>query len=359
MQVYHAVRHNQSFQSMKCTSEIIRHVYSQTDFTCSSSKASAIVTGVLEPMILAQIKTELDKAQFVCLSTDTSSHKEITMYPVIARYFLPLEGVKTRLIDFSNIFRETGADIFDVLKSNWENWQIKNKVKVFCGDNCPTNFGKSDREHGKLNVYARLKSALGDDLIGIGCILHILHNTPDDACSSVLPFDIQHILVLIYKQFYHSTKQTEELKSICERLGVDFSKVKGCPSVRFLAKKKSILPVLNVFEPLKEYFFSKNTKRAHFTLRKFFADPLNKFYLIIVRDISELFEDAILKIEGNQTSGYEAVKIVDDVYNALETIIGVQFMSIDAQNEIQKIKEMDPNFDDKSTFDIIRPIYGK
>lgn len=147
----------------------------------------------------------------MCLSTDSSCHNEITMYPVIARYFLPLEGVRTRLIDFSNMYRETGADIFDLLKSSWETWNIKNKIKMFCGDNCPTNFGNSDRS-GKCNVFSRLKDALGDDLIGVGCLAHILHNTPDDACSSVLPFDIQHVLVLIYKQFYYSTKQTEALE---------------------------------------------------------------------------------------------------------------------------------------------------
>lgn len=358
MQVYHAVRHNQSFQSMKCTSEMIRYVYNEQKFACSSTKASAIVTGVFEPMILSRIKNELNEALFVCLSTDTSSHKEITMYPVIARYFLPLEGVRTRLIDFSNMYRETGADIFDVLKSTWENWNIKDKIKMFCGDNCPTNFGHSDRAGGKLNVYSRLKSALGGNLIGVGCLAHILHNTPNDACSTVLPFDIQHILVLIYKQFYNSTKQTEALKKICNELSVDFSKVKGCPSTRFLAKKNSIVSVLNVFGPLKEYFGSDSLKRVHNTLKNFFADPLNKFYLIIVRELCEVFEEAILKIEGNQTSGYEAVKIVDSVYHALETIIAVEFVSVDAEREVRQIKQLDPNFDETSVFEIIRPIYG-
>lgn len=98
MQVYHAVRHNQSFHSMQCTSDIIRTVYNEPTFTCSYTKATAILTGVFEPMILSQIKNELNEALFVCISTDTSNHKEIKMYPVIARYFLPLEGVKTRLI---------------------------------------------------------------------------------------------------------------------------------------------------------------------------------------------------------------------------------------------------------------------
>lgn len=148
-------------------------------------------------MILSQIQNELNEAKFICISTDTSSRNEIKMYPVIGRFFLPLQGIRTRLIDFSNMYGETGAEIFGV--------QIKNKIKMFLADNCLTNYGNSDRT-GELNVFNRLKSELGDDLIGVGCLAHILHNAPDDSCSSVLPFDIQNILVLIYKQFYKSTK---------------------------------------------------------------------------------------------------------------------------------------------------------
>lgn len=139
--------------------------------------------------------------------------------------------------------------------------------------------------------------------------MHVLHNTTDDACSSVLPFDIQNILVLIYKQFYRSTKQTEALKSICDELNVDFLKVKGCPSIRFLAKKNSIISVLKIFGPLQQYFEASKSKKV-LNLKTFFADRLSKFYLIIVRDLCQVFEDAIVKIEGNETTGNEAMKIV-------------------------------------------------
>lgn len=358
MMVYHAVRHNQSFHSMQCTSEIIRNVYNEPNFSCSYTKATAILTGVLEPMIISQLQNELNEASFVCISTDTSSHNEVTMYPVIARYFLPLKGVKTRLIEFSNMYSEKGADIFGVLQACWENWKIKNKIKMFLADNCPTNFGTSDREHGKLNVFTRLKKELGDNLVGIGCLAHILHNAPDDACSAVLPFDIQNVLVLIYKQFYKSTKQTEALKLICNELSVDFSKVKGCPSTRFLAKKNSIASVLKIFSALTQYFTSNPSKKVHKTLANFFADPLNKFYLIIVRELCEVFEGAIIKMEGNETTGNEAVKIVDGVYNTLETIISVEFISVEAGVEINRIKQLDPDFNETIVFDVIRPIYG-
>lgn len=242
MQVYHMVRHNQSFQSMKCTSEMIRSIYGESQFACSYSKASAIVTGVFKPMIRSKIRNELNSAQFVCISTDASNHNAIKMYPVIVRYFLPTEGTRTRLIEYVSMPSEKGDSIFAMLESAWQKWNIKQKIIAFCADNCPTNFGNVQRG-GTKNVFSRLQSVFNDRLMGIGCLAHFTQCTTS---STSLPFDIQNILVLMYKQFYKSTKQTEALKQFCEELSIEFANVKGCPSVRFLAKKLSIDSILKI-----------------------------------------------------------------------------------------------------------------
>lgn len=140
-QVYHMVKHNQSFKSMSCTSKVLRYVFDANEFACSATKSMAIVTGVFEPMILNQIQAELKQTMFACLSTDTSSRNEITMYPVIARYFLPLEGIIIRLLDFGNSHSEKGVDIFGVLQATWQTYNIRDKISGFCGDNCRTLFG--------------------------------------------------------------------------------------------------------------------------------------------------------------------------------------------------------------------------
>lgn len=375
MQVYHMVRHNHSFDSMKCTSKIMRSVYGEKQFACSSTKAAAIVTGVFEPMIRTQIQIELKEAEFTCISTDASNHKEIKMYPVIFRYFLPLEGIRTRLADYIDMPDETGEAIFQMLKSSWENWDIKDKIIAFCADNCPTNFGSVGRG-GEKNVFFRLQSVFNDLLVGIGCLAHILHNAPQDACSNVLPFDIQSILVLMYKQFYNSTKQTEELKAFCEELSIEFSKVKGCPSVRFLAKKNCIESILKIFNALKKYFDSNPSKKVPKSLEMFLADPLHKFYLIVVRDLCELFESAIRMIEGNQTSGIEALKTVENLQAKIQNVIRSKFISIEAEEELNSVKnhpkllkdlkitkkeqEKDSQIVKNRIFEtILKPLYGK
>lgn len=90
-----------------------------------------------------------------------------------------------------------------------------------------THFGTVSCGGGHLNVFHRLKEELGNDLIGIGCSAHILHNAPHDALLNVIPHDIFSVLSLIYKQFYISTKQTECLKSYCDAMDLEFNRIKG------------------------------------------------------------------------------------------------------------------------------------
>lgn len=359
VQVYHMIRHNQSFRSMKCTSEIIRSLYGESQFTCSGTKASAIATGVFEPMIRTQIENELKKAEFVCISTDASNRNAVKMFPIILRYFLPTEGIRTRLIEYVSMPDETADSIFEMLKSAWEKWGIKDKIVAFCADNCPTNFGSVERG-GTKNVFHRMQEVFNKNLIGIGCLAHILHNAPQDACHNILPFDIQSILVLMYKQFYKSTKQTEALKTFCEELSIEFSNVKGCPSVRFLAKQSCIDSILKIFDALEEYFNSNPSKKVPLSLKRFLNNPLHKFYLIVIRDLCELFESAIRKIEGNQTTGFEAVKTIQNLTEQIQNVIESKFISIQAEEELKHVLRNSEDMDEQTIFEtIINPLYGE
>lgn len=222
VQVYHAIRHNESFKSMECTSKLIKTVYGEPDFACGATKTTAIISGVFEPMIQNQIEEELKQAHFVSISTDASNRKEIKMFPVIFRYYLPKEGVKTRLVELKSLPGERATQIVELLSETMEKFGVQDKIICFCGDNCPTNFGNVERT-GCNNVYHLMKSILNHYLIGIGCLAHVLHNTPKHAFAFVLPFDIDVILSTIYKRFYISTKQTEELKAHCDACTITLS----------------------------------------------------------------------------------------------------------------------------------------
>lgn len=73
----------------------------------------------------------------------------------------------------------------------------------------------------------------------------------------------------------------------------------------------------------------------------------------------ELFEDNILKIEGNQTTGLEAVNIVVNLQRKIQNLLETKFISIDAEEELQRIAEMDPGFNEEDAVDNIAvQIYG-
>lgn len=343
------IQHNQSFKSMACTSKIIRNVYGETDFKCSASKATAIVSGVFHPMIIDEIESELENARFVTISTDASNHKELKMFPIVIRYFLPTEGAKTRLIELQHLPGETGEQIFEMLEAAWSKWNIRDRMIAYSADNAPVNFGSVDRT-GEKNVFARMQEVFNNNLIGMGCLAHVLHNTPYDACLANIPYDFNQILTLIHKQFKTSTKQSEALKSFCEEMDVEYQRVKSCPNTRFIAQKASINSVLRVLGPLQSYVQSNPSKKVPLVVKRFLDDPVHRFYLILVRDLCATFEDAILKIEGNDVCGNEAVKIIQDLQNKLLKQIDASFISIDAEEALRDICQTNPNVDE--TIDI-------
>lgn len=359
VQVYHMIQHNQSFKSMACTSKLIRGVYGETDFKCSASKAAAIVSGVFHPMIIDQIESELENARFVTISTDASNHKELKMFPSILRCFLPTEGVKTRLIELKKLPGETGEQIFNMLEAIWSKWNIQSKMIAYSADNAPVNFGSVERT-GEKNVFARMQDKFNNNLIGMGCIAHILHNTPHDACLANIPYDFNQILTLIHKQFKTSTKQSEALKSFCEEMDMVFKRVKSCPNTRFIAQKASIDSVLRVLGPLQRYAQSNPSKKVPLVVKRFLDDPSHKFYLTLVRDLCAMFEDAILKIEGNDVCGNEAIKIVQDLQNKLRKQIDSTFISIDVELAVREMCQTDPNVDETDLIEnIAMPLYRK
>jgi hypothetical protein len=71
---FHTVAHNQSFQSMYCTSTIIRKLL-EPKFTCAQTKVRTSVVNVLAPLSINQIREELKDAKFVSVMIDSFNRK--------------------------------------------------------------------------------------------------------------------------------------------------------------------------------------------------------------------------------------------------------------------------------------------
>ena len=72
------------------------------------------------------------------------------MVPVLVRYFLPLEGVKIKLLDLGSIPGETSDISCSFLASVIKKYELEQKVIDFCADNCNTNFGGVKRRGEKI-----------------------------------------------------------------------------------------------------------------------------------------------------------------------------------------------------------------
>jgi hypothetical protein len=86
-----------------------------------------------------------------------------------------------------------------------------------------------------------------NNLIGIGCPAHVLHNAVQTA-ADCLPIDLQLVIKKIYQHFHIYCVRVEELKSFCEFTNTEHKTV--------FYNSKTVQRVIDIFPELKSYFLS-------------------------------------------------------------------------------------------------------
>lgn len=71
----------------------------------------------------------------------------------MVRHFSTKNGTQSKLINMLELEDETGETVFKSLKSVWEEFDIRSKIKAFSGDNAKENFGGITRG-GNKNVFS-------------------------------------------------------------------------------------------------------------------------------------------------------------------------------------------------------------
>ncbi|KAK7901223.1 hypothetical protein WMY93_017992 [Mugilogobius chulae] len=98
MFAYPLVQHINSFRSVDCAAGLLQKFYDQR-FTCTRTKAEAIVTSVIAPYAMELLKEDMTTATLISVAADTSHHKAVKLIPIVIRYF-NLRGVKDKILDF-------------------------------------------------------------------------------------------------------------------------------------------------------------------------------------------------------------------------------------------------------------------
>lgn len=276
---YHVIQANHSFRSSDCASQILRSCFEIRKFHCAKTKCEAIATNVFAPFSRDVLKNDLAKRRYLTLSTDASNHGNVKMMPVVVRYFVPTIGVQVKMLEFSSEKGEKAHIIATMLTETARKHEISDKIVGFCADNCPTNFGSAERG-GRKNVFYRLKQ-WKPELIGVGCAAHVVHNSLKYSCD-LMPLDIECIVVKIYSYFYIYTVRVEALKSICESTEVEYKQLLGYAKTRFLALGPAIGSIINLFEPLKQYFLG--IAKCPLKTKNFSEEPLSKLWLLFAKE---------------------------------------------------------------------------
>lgn len=79
-----------------------------------------------------------------------------------------------------------------------------------------------------------------------------------------------------------------------------------------------------------------------------------------MRDLCAVFEETILKIEGNTICAYEAVFQVNLLCQKIKEYIDLKYIPIEAEEELEVLSRIDDEFDKDAAIDnIVVSLYGK
>ena len=287
---YHTVKHNQSLRSMDCTTKLVKKLFHQ-NFSSARTKTEAIVSNVLAPLAINEMKGLMEQAKFITAVTlNTSNRNAVKQTPILVRYFLPSLGIKTKIFDFKSIKGET-SDIFlaEYITSAVQAHHLQLKLLEFVADNTNTNFGDAERREEK-NVFKKLTEKIGQNLVEVGCGAHIVHNSAKTACD-MLPMDVE---VAVFSYFHMYTVRVEKLKDICEFVDVQYKAVLSSGATRWLSLFPAVERTCNLFDALKEFF--KAELRCPSFSAIFFKNPYLELWFWFVHNQMSLFNTTLLTL---------------------------------------------------------------
>lgn len=202
--------------------------------------------------------------------------------------------------------------------------RIHEKCIIFSGDNCNTYFGGKNR-NGKNNVFTKLKNELTNDLIGIGCPAHILHNSARFGFEG-LPIDLECINEKTYNHFSIYTVRNEKFKEFCQFVEAEYRPMLHHSKTRWFSLLPCVQRFLEVYDALKSYFLcDENLPTA---LRMFFEKPINEAYMWFMHSVMAQFHFKIMSVEREHNSVFEMMHHIEKLKKEMAFRIKEKFLPL-------------------------------
>lgn len=314
---FHTVKHHQSYKSMDCTGSLLKVMFSDSNvassISCARTKTEALVNNVIASWVIQRIQASVENVSYVGVSTDASNHGAEKMFPILIQFFDWQEGIQSKLLEVLSTPNETSETVAEIIKTTLEKHDLLAKCVSFTGDNANVNFGGVNRLPGQ-NVWSKLKTLLEKDLVGVGCPAHILHNCAQHG-TDTLKIDLASVIMKIFNYFSVYTVRTEALKEICDYIDINYHKLLYHSKTRWLSLFPAIERVLQMYEPLKQYFAT--AAPVPVTIKSFLDDELSELYLYMVHSLMSIFQPRILEIETESNSILDVARILRDTQELL------------------------------------------
>lgn len=356
---FHCLKHRQSFRSTDCTSNFFSKIFDDSDIaknvSSARTKTRSITVHVIAPYCIELILKELDSILFISFSTDASNHGNKKIFPLLIQYFSTTEGICVKLIYLDALPNETAQTVVEYIVKILTKYNLTNKSVAFGADNCNTNFGGLRRK-GDINVFKFLKNQINDNLIGIGCNVHILHNSAKQGID-LLPFDVESIVMKIFNHFACYTVRTETLKDFCNFVEIEYKELLRHTPTRWLSLYPAVNRILQVFPALKSYFLSLDACPT--MLKIFFEYDLSEALFYFVHSLMYLFHENTLTLERESNSLLETMDILKALVKTLNERYNQVFLPLKVKSCLIKSRKDGLESDAKIFENSVKECYSK
>lgn len=343
---FHTAMHNISFRSNDCTASLLKYFF-ESKLSLGRTKTKALIRNVIAPYIDNIAQEVVSQRKFAAIMTDTSNHKNLKMLPVVVRVFDPMKGVINWKATITEIPNEQSLTVSNILLEVINKLDLKDKVIAYSADNTNLNFGGAAR-NGVNNVWRKLQDKLNRNLIGNGCFAHIIHNSISAGCE-ILEIDIEAVIVKIFKHFSIYTVRTEKFKSLCDEIDQVFKPLLNHSCTRFLSLEPAVLRLLELFEPLKEYF--QSLKNCAPSIKRFFENPASKFWALFISNQLKNFNESIRFMESSNITAFEIANQITILKDKLTNRQRFSFLPRESLLEYQKLDTKLQDETKKKVFD--------
>lgn len=252
--VYHAIRHQHSYNSTDCGISLNKQIYFDSPVStliqCGRTKATSYAENVLGEKAIEIVIDDIKPPTYFSISTDASNRGNIKLFPIVVTYFKPEDGIKQKIIDFYSDDNESSLAIYDKIKSCLNNLGLSvEQITAFSADNANVNYGN------KNSVFTKLKND-NKYIIKANCNCHVIHNAAKYGCRK-LSFDVETLVNKIYSEFSCSTTNRRELQECFVFFKMEFSQmVKNVPT-RWLSLSTAVDKIIGSWPAIKLYFINQ------------------------------------------------------------------------------------------------------